>query len=406
MTMLVAFLADAAGAQAPQPITVIGQRLPDLEAQLAQCIQRRCPTDEDIDASLAVAEAQIVAGDYRAARRTLLSSLGRNKNAAKAYPIPVSDLYRANGRVAAHLGIDDDYYRSTWGIYRTLKEGMPDEKYRHYSALMEIAEMMGRTRNHERARLYYERIADSARRDGRADIAALAELRRVLRHFPPYLREEAVRKILAETDPKLKAPVLEGKLALARMAYEGKDERKGDSIVAELASLSIRKPILVYAPPYDLGVGQSDNAEMPDVEFRSGVTPQTGGPDSGGGPTLQPTSGPRPTFTGGMNFASKRVALNVEDTWMDVAFRISPQGRVEDLKVLRSKGGQGWAGSLLRSIAGRRYTPAKPGSPASYRRERYTFTSGLEPGSGTKAKTHSPNARVEYFDLSDIKATD
>lgn len=196
MQVLLAILsAAAAQSVTAQPITVIGQRLPDLQAQLDACIARNCPADEDIDASLAVAEAQIVNGDYRDARRSLLSSLGRNKDEATAYPIPVSDLYRANGRVAAHLGIDDDYYRSTWGIYRTLKAGLPDEKYRQYSALMEVAEMMGRTRNHERAKLYYERIADSARRDGRPDIAALAELRRVLRHFPPYLREDAVRKI-------------------------------------------------------------------------------------------------------------------------------------------------------------------------------------------------------------------
>src|SRR5687768_3471592 len=227
MSMLLAILA-AAATPAAQPITVIGQRLPDLEARLSACIARNCPTDEDIDASLAVAEAQIVEGDYRAARRTLLSSLGRNKAEANAYPIPVSDLYRANGRVAAHLGYDDDYYSSTWGIYRTLKEGLPDEKYRHYSAMMEVAEMMGRTRKHERARLYYERIAESARREGRDDIATLAELRRVLRHFPPYLRESAVRNILAKSDPKFRAPVLEGKLALARMAYEQSDEAKGD----------------------------------------------------------------------------------------------------------------------------------------------------------------------------------
>ena len=405
MTMFLAMLAAAATPSA-QPITVIGQRLPDLQARLGECLARNCPTDEDIDASLAVAEAQIIDGDYRAARRTLLSSLGRNKEDAKAYPIPVSDLYRANGRVAAHLGIDDDYYRSTWGIYRTLKEGLPDEKYRHYSALMEIAEMMGRTRNHERARLYYERIAASARRDGRPDIASLAELRRVLRHFPPYLREEAVQKILARTDPKLRAPVLEGKLALARMAYETKDEAKGDAILSELAALSIRKPILVYAPTYDLGLSETDNADMPGLQDSSMVTPQSGGPDSGGGSALQPTSGPRPTFPGGMSFSSRRMALNVEDMWMDVGFKISPTGRVEGLQVLRSKGGLSWAKSLLASISGRRYTPAKQGSSTSFRRERYTFTSGLEHGSGTKAKRHSPNARVEFFDLSDMRSTD
>ena len=395
MMMLLALLA-AAATPASQPITVIGQRLPDLQTKLAACIQRRCPTDEDIDASLAVAEAQIIDGDYRDARRTLLSSLGRNQRAAKAYPIPVSDLYRANGRVAAHLGIDDDYYSSTWGIYRTLKEGLPDEKYRHYSAMMEVAEMMGRTRKHERARLYYERIAESARRDGREDIAALAQLRRVLRHYPPYLREAAVRNILANSDPKLRAPVLEGKLALARMAYEQKDEAKGDSIVAELAELKIRKPILVFAPPYDLGDSAADNADQPQANHGSAQT--FSNPEAGGGSATASTPGSR-------SFNTSRLALNVEGMWMDVGFTISPQGRVEGLEVLRSKGSRGWAQPLLKSIKGRRYTPAQA-AKAAYRRERYTYTSGLEPGSGTKAKRHSPNARVEYFDLSDISAPD
>ena len=395
MSLLLA-LAAAAAAQSSQPITVIGQRLPDLQAKLAQCLARRCPTDEDIDATLAVAEAQIIDGDYRAARRTLLSSLDRNGGAAKAYPIPVSDLYRANGRVAAHLGVDEDYYRSTWGIYRTLKEGLPDEKYRHYSAMMEVAEMMGRTRKHERARLYYERIAEAARRDGREDIAALAELRRVLRHFPPYLRESAVRDILAKSNPKLRAPVLEGKLALARMAYEQQDSAKGDAIVAELADLKIRKPILVYSPPYDLGKSDTDNLELPSATHGGAVAASTPGVQ---GPAVAPTPG-------AASFRTSRMALNVEDMWMDVAFRITPQGRVEDLEVLRSKGSRSWARPLLKSIQGRRYTPAVAGSKASLRRERYTYTSGLEPGSGTKAKRHSPNARVEYFDLTDIAATD
>lgn len=107
-----------------------------------------------------------------------------------------------------------------------------------------------------------------------------------------------------------------------------------------------------------------------------------------------------------MSFGSRRMALNVEDMWIDVGFKISPTGRVEDLEVLRSKGGLSWARPLLTSIAGRRHTPAKQGAPGSYRRERYTFTSGLEHGSGTKAKRHSPNARVEYFDLTDVNATD
>lgn len=105
----------------------------------------------------------------------------------------------------------------------------------------------------------------------------------MLWHFPPYLREDAVRKVLSRTDPTLKAPVLEGKLALARMAFEAKDTAKGDSIVAELAGLSIGKPILVFAPPYDLGLSQADNAENAGVEQSSGQSVSTGGPDGGSG---------------------------------------------------------------------------------------------------------------------------
>lgn len=187
------------------------------------------------------------------------------------------------------------------------------------------------------------------------------------------------------------------------MAYENKDEAKGDPIVAELTGVSPRKLILVFAPPYDLGLSQGDNAEIPRIERSSLEGPALGGPDRGAG---GPQAGTGRTFMGSGTFSSRRVALNVEDMWIDVGFRISPQGRVQDLEVLRSKGSRSWARPLLKSIARRRYTPAKADSPASVRRERYTFTSGLEAGSGSKAKQHSPHARVEYFDLSDVQSTE
>ena len=92
-------------------IVVVGQRIDDASTELKACLARRCNPDEDIDATLRLAETQLLAGKYRDARTTLLASLDRNKDWAKAYPIPVSDLYRANGKVAAHLGFDKDYYR-------------------------------------------------------------------------------------------------------------------------------------------------------------------------------------------------------------------------------------------------------------------------------------------------------
>src|SRR5688572_29585540 len=179
------------------PIVVTGRRIDDASADLKACLAKRCKPDEDIDATLRLAETQLMAGKYRDARTTLLAALGRNKDEAKTYPIPVSDLYRANGKVAAHLGFDKDYYTSTWAIYRTLKHGLPSEDHRKFTALMEVAEMMFRTRGHERARHYYDRVSDEAKRVGRNDIAALAQLRSAIRHLPPGsdMQVRAIKRI-------------------------------------------------------------------------------------------------------------------------------------------------------------------------------------------------------------------
>lgn len=403
LVLAFALLASAATvpADSKQEIVVVGRQIQNAKDNLQACLARHCPPPEDIDASLALAETQLIAGKYREARSTLLKSLGRNKEYANAYPIPVSDLYRANGNVAAHLGEDEDFYRSTWGIYRTLKHGLPSAKDRQYSAMMEVAEMMGRTRGHTRARVYYERIADEARRDGRPDIAALAELRSVVRHMPPYLREEGIKRILSKLDPSLQAPILEGKLALARMAYEDHQPAKGDAIVHQLSSLKIKKPILVYAPPYELGGGPDSDDYFAQTNQATASSPgnvesnaesgNKGGPDFG-------------TGHGAGGLTATHMALNVEDMWVDIGFRITADGRVADLQVERKHGDIGWAKPLLRSIEGRRYTPADQSSPTAFRRERYTFTSGLADGVGTHMAQHSPKPRVEYFDLSDIAA--
>jgi len=404
----------ASASTSPSSIVVTGRAIGDKQAALAACLARRCPTNEDIDASLALAETQLVAGKYREARVTLLAALSRDKKEAMAYPIPVSDLYRANGRVAAHLGIDDDYYRSTWGIYNTLKKGLPNAKDLQYSAMMEVAEMMATTRGHDTAREYYRSIAYHARQDGRPDIAALAELRMILRHWPAYAREKAIHDIADSNDPKTRAAQLEARLALARMAFEKHDVAKGDAIVGELARYDIKKPILVYAPRWDIERGPANAdafAAMADSRdtvnvFEGKVGPAGQATDSGGGGNVggKPSEGPHLSPNGPQPMGTLRMGLNVEDMWIDVGFHITPEGKVSNVQLLRSHGDTGWARPLLSSIAGRRYTPPRPDSQLAYRTERYTYTSGLEQGTDSHHEQHSPNARVEYFDLSDIAA--
>ena len=74
IAVLTTVLMSAAGAartpSAQEPsIVVTGRTIQDKKAGLAACLARNCPPDQDIDATLALAETQLVAGKYHDARR-------------------------------------------------------------------------------------------------------------------------------------------------------------------------------------------------------------------------------------------------------------------------------------------------------------------------------------------------
>ena len=368
-------------------IVVIGQRVDDARARLEACLARHCAVHEEIDATLGLAEAQMVDGDYDEARETLQASMRRNKRAGDQYAVPLSDLYRANGRVAAHLGIDSDYYRSAYASYSAIKRGTKADDYRRFMAQIDIAEMLATTRGHQWARNYYEGIVRDARKAGREDIAAIAELRSVMRHLPDgELRTMAIERIAQSTDPDHRAAALEAKLALARVAFEKHDDAAADAIVRQLAELKIQKPILVYAPPIQLAQHELPNGSFFDVTLNGA---------EGGGMGVSKTVN-LPT---GRWSTINRLPEKVDDMWIDVGFRIAPDGTVQDAKILRSRGQLYWTGPLMASIRGRRYTPVAAGSAESYRRERYTYTAGLERKSETHMVGRSPKARIEFMDL-------
>src|SRR4051794_11240806 len=85
-------LSPPAAAPTEDPaIVVTAQRIADYRTQLAECLSRHCPTNEDIDATLALAEALFLTGEYHDARVAVRASLHRNHGAAGAFPEPVSD---------------------------------------------------------------------------------------------------------------------------------------------------------------------------------------------------------------------------------------------------------------------------------------------------------------------------
>src|SRR3954449_11281586 len=107
--MLALLQATSAVPQAVEPgedpaIVVTAQRIADYRSRLAACLARHCPTNEDADATLALAEALFLNGAYHEARDEVQASLRRNRGQARAFPEPVSDLYRAHARLSRHLG--------------------------------------------------------------------------------------------------------------------------------------------------------------------------------------------------------------------------------------------------------------------------------------------------------------
>jgi hypothetical protein len=381
--MLAAANGPAPRSEPTPQIVVTGQRLEDTEAALRACLARHCPPDQDINASLAHAENQLTAGRYHEARKTLLSALGRNRGQAKTYPVAVSDLYRASGQVAAHLGLDQSYLASTLSIYDALKAGLPKDDYRLYQARMEIAGMLGRLRGHEAARRAYADLARDARKQGRPDIAAMAELRSILNHYPPEMRAKMIRAIADSRDPAMRAAVLEARLALINVARAAGDMEQVAVLTRDLAGLNPARPVLIYSPPYELVI-----RDLPTDTNVLGVS-------------VSNTMGsPETRLSTSASFSDmKRLSGNFDDKWIDVGFWVTPEGKVDDLKVLRKKGDIFWADPLLESIRNRLYTPGNGNAADSYRVERYTYTAGYDERTGSHLQQRTPKARIEYLDL-------
>lgn len=372
MTLFLALMLQAAPAVEPQrDIVVTGQRLETTAAALKACVARKCPTDEDVRASLAHAENQFVAGDYRAARGTLQASIGRNKRNAKRFPVPVGDLWRANARMNQHLGEGRLYRLSHIESLGALKAGLPSTDGRVLAQRVEIADADARIGRVEGALAAYATIADDARRAGLPTIEAHARLRRVMLltaasnsngGYEPDLRA-AVKWFVDR--PELKAFRTVAELMAAQHAARKGDPAALDAIIAASARATTR-PQLIYAPM----LGQQTVARL----------------ENGGS-------------------ATNRLGIqNYDGQWVDIGFWVTPDGRTSDVGVLREGPARGkdWVKPITDGIARRRYAPlALPrDEPGLLRVERYTLTAFfIEGATGTRIPTRESTPRVQMIDL-------
>jgi len=346
-------------AEPTEPIVITGIRIQDYRDRLAACLARGCPPNEDIDATLALAEALLLDGDYGEARAVARESIRRNRGHASQYPEPVSDLYRAHMRLARHTGWDREAIQSAHNILDALQAGIPQEDYRHFTARFELAELLMAMGRHRPAKRELERLARLSRGAGRNDVAIMAELRGLLYDDIAVPRGPARARLIelaGLTDPTRRLEAVGARALLARIyRSEGENER-ADALLAEIGRGHSSQRRLLHAPRYEL-IG------------------------------MHPIDGE--------NFF--RAAENFEGKWIDVGFWVMPDGRVAELEVVRSGGESVWARPLLQSIRGRLYSTAEE---PTYRLERYTLTARREQPTGTRIQLQmSDMARIEYLDL-------
>ena len=359
-------------------IVVTGERISDLRAALRQCLARNCPPDEDINATLGLAEALFVDGEYAEAREEVSASIGRNGDEARRFPEPVSDLYRVHARLSRNLGHDNSALRSTYGILNALEEGIPQQDHRHFTARFEIAEVqlrMGRLRS---AKETLRDLAADARRAGREDVAVRAELRSLWFEWLADPQSDARAQLqrlarLPDTDRRYES--VGARLILARILRHERNDVEADRLLAGIGSDNSGARRLLSQPEYRLTQQERGPVGDHEIDEINSIAVALGSPLS-------------------------RVTENYERKWIDVGFWITPEGGVTDLDVLREGGNAGWAEPLLDSIRGRRYTAA---TEPTYKVERYTMTAGFEAATGTRIARRSPRARVEYLDLTNAE---
>lgn len=361
-------------------IVVTGRPLRETAADLKACLERRCPPDQDVAATLAHAENLFIAGDYANSRKTLLASIGRNRKHGAAYPVPVSDLFRANSRIAEHMGEGKNYQLSVLDMRDTLRKALGEDDFRTLVAQIEVGDSRAKLGFPGEAGRIYKDVEDKALALGRSRVATLARLRQALLlkvRYDDTPDESLKREVLAKLNQVIEQPLPGAEeFALAAEVIKAKLDRKGgdggstDAIVKRFAEAGgVTRPLLIYSEPLeriDLANGGAEN--MPSA-----------------------------------NTLTRLTASNAVGQWADVGFWIGPDGHVGDVDVLRAGGTQFWVKPVLENVKKRVYAPLRRDGdavPGFYMIERYTRTARFESDTtGTRLRRREPTPRIERIDI-------
>lgn len=366
--------ATPAYAAADETIVVTAKSLKQTADELAACLARNCPPDEDVRATLAHAENQFVSGEYKGSRTTLLKSVARNRKFGGQYPIPVSDLLRGNARVAAHVGEGRDFQSSTIASRDVLKKGFGSDDPRSLVGDIEVADMRAKLGFPDEAERMYKSIGVRAASLNLPWIVSATEIRQAMlklaSELPTDQKEGRDRlvKFSQGTDPSQRGSRLAAKVLLARLDRKAGKEEATNALLAEYAAIGgTQTPTLISADP------------------------------------IKQPEAPRGGASEGRTALTQLATKSFEGQWFDVGFWITPDGRTSEIEIIRKSGKDNlFVKPVIDSIKTRIYAPLKrePGDPGVYAVERYTMTSQwVDDNLGSRIRSRSPVPRIERMDL-------
>jgi hypothetical protein len=379
-----ALVATAGVAQTPAPldsapsspgplkrdeIVVVGAKLADLKAEVERCAAGGCTVREDVIATVRYAEAEFREGNYHDARKALGRSVSRTKSRADSDPFAVAELHTARATVAWHFGDQREALRATGAQTRILDDHAPQS----VNALMARLRLIQAQYQLDGPSVNIRELENLAQRAEAANqplIAMRADLGRAAMLYRSNRRTEAkalLGAILASDAPNSGPLKLAAEILDMRLALRDGDMKAVNALIARLSDEQKRiGPTLVWSPEL---------------------------PEPGGGHFALDDA----LLTQLHPWGSDLIGLG----WVDIGYQIGPDGRVEDVEILRGSPRSGWARPLLEMIGRRRFTPAVDldDMAGRYRVERYTLTGEFMVPKGSMIRRRALRPRFEQIDL-------
>ena len=347
-------------------IVVTGARLSDLRTAAEACAKAACPPRQDVIASVRYAEAQFRQGDYRGARKTLWAADARTRGHGREEPIAISQLQVARATVAEHLGDQDEARRATFSSAAVLRDALGDGDIDTLTADLRTADFDAQRGNLRDAKVEYRAVARRGRAAGHGVVAGVADLRHAAVLHAERSDSEARALLAPLLAGEVPALTTAAQAMAARIARDSGDRSAIDRLVAAVAAAPPGPggPQLLYAPRV---------AERADPADRDAFDLTSPGEARGSD------------------------VFNL--VWVDVGFRIGPDGRVETPEILRGSRAQNWAKPVLEAIAGRRYTPSPGPAGGDYRIERWTLTADWTTPKGSLIRRRAGMTHFQQLDL-------